>query len=121
MATEILPIRFDAIVVDEAQDFGEEYWFPIELLLRDSDRSTLFIFFDHNQAIYRRVRTFPIKDEPFLLTIAEIPDSSTRLAMLTTKASQLSLLLLREHRFRSSIHPLVAVRLRGCTATYSLS
>lgn len=68
MATEILPIRFDAIVVDEAQDFGEEYWFPIELLLRDSTDSALFIFFDHNQAIYRRVGSFPIKDEPFLLT-----------------------------------------------------
>lgn len=68
MATEILLTRFDAIVVDEAQDFGEEYWFPIELLLRDPDHSTLFIFFDHNQAIYRRVGTFPIKDEAFLLT-----------------------------------------------------
>lgn len=68
MATEILSTQFDAIIVDEAQDFGEEYWFPIELLLRDPSESALFIFFDHNQAIYRRVRTFPIKDEPFLLT-----------------------------------------------------
>lgn len=68
MATEILPNRFDAIVVDEAQDFGEEYWLPIELLLRDSARSVLFIFCDHNQAIYRRVATFPINDDAFLLT-----------------------------------------------------
>jgi superfamily I DNA/RNA helicase len=68
MATEILPDRFDCIVVDEAQDFGEEYWLPIELLLRDIDRSTLFIFYDHNQAIYKRVTSFPIKDAPFILT-----------------------------------------------------
>lgn len=68
MATEILPNRFDAIVVDEGQDFGEEYWFPIELLLREPSRSVLFIFSDHNQAIYRRVGTFPIKEEAFLLT-----------------------------------------------------
>lgn len=68
MATEIIPERFDAIIVDEAQDFGEEYWFPIELLLRDPKDSTLFIFYDHNQSVYRRVSTFPIQDEPFLLT-----------------------------------------------------
>lgn len=68
MATEILPDRFDCIVVDEAQDFGEEYWLPIELLLRDPDKSTLFVFCDHNQAIYKRVASFPIKDPPFLLT-----------------------------------------------------
>lgn len=68
MATETLSERFDAIIVDEAQDFGEEYWFPIELLLRDPSGSTLFIFFDHNQSVYRRVSTFPIQDEPFLLT-----------------------------------------------------
>lgn len=68
MATETLTERFDAIVVDEAQDFGEEYWFPIELLLRDQNASTLFIFFDHNQSVYRRVSSFPIQDDPFLLT-----------------------------------------------------
>lgn len=68
MATEIIADRFDCIVVDEAQDFGEEYWLPIELLLRDPDKSTLFIFCDHNQAIYKRVASFPIQDAPFLLT-----------------------------------------------------
>lgn len=68
MATEILPERFDAIIVDEAQDFGEEYWFPIELLLRDAARSVLFIFYDHNQSVYRRAASFPIKEEPYLLT-----------------------------------------------------
>lgn len=68
MATEVLSDRFDAIVVDEAQDFGEEYWFPIELLLRDATKSILFIFYDHNQSVYRRVSSFPIQDDPFLLT-----------------------------------------------------
>ncbi|MDP6984801.1 MAG: AAA family ATPase, partial [Candidatus Latescibacteria bacterium] len=68
MATELIADRFDAIVVDEAQDFGQEYWFPIELLLRDSETSTLFLFYDHNQALYSRVSTFPIVDDPFLLT-----------------------------------------------------
>lgn len=68
MSSEILDDRYDAIIVDEAQDFGQEYWFPIELLLANTEKSTLFLFYDHNQAIYSRVSTFPISDEPFLLT-----------------------------------------------------
>lgn len=68
LATECVDDRYDAIIVDEAQDFGEEYWLPVELLLRDETESALFLFFDHNQAVYKRVSSFPIRDEPFLLT-----------------------------------------------------
>jgi hypothetical protein len=68
LAIECVDSRFDAIIVDEAQDFGEEFWLPIELLLRDPESSTFFIFYDHNQSVYKRCSTFPIKDEPFLLT-----------------------------------------------------
>ena len=68
LATECLTDRYDAIVVDEAQDFGEEYWLPVELLLHDESNGPLFLFYDHNQAVYKRVSSFPIKDEPFILT-----------------------------------------------------
>ncbi len=68
LATECVSDRYDAIIVDEAQDFGEEFWLPVELLLRDETTSALFLFFDHNQAVYKRVSSFPISDEPFLLT-----------------------------------------------------
>jgi superfamily I DNA/RNA helicase len=68
LATECITDRYDAIIVDEAQDFGEEYWLPVELLLRDETESALFLFYDHNQAVYKRVSSFPIRDEPFLLT-----------------------------------------------------
>lgn len=68
-STELLPDRYDAIVIDEGQDFGEEFWLPIEELLRDPKESIFFIFFDQNQAIYQKVSTFPIQEEPFLLTV----------------------------------------------------
>lgn len=68
LATDCIDDRYDAIIVDEAQDFGEEFWLPVELLLRDETNSALFLFFDHNQAVYQRVSSFPIRDEPFLLT-----------------------------------------------------
>ena len=60
--------RFDAIVCDEGQDFAEEWWFPIELLLADYENSPLYVFFDENQNIYKKAESFPIKEAPFSLT-----------------------------------------------------
>lgn len=65
---EILPDRYDAIVCDEGQDFREEFWLPLELLLSDYERSPLYVFYDDNQNLYSRVGTFPIQEEPFSLT-----------------------------------------------------
>jgi superfamily I DNA and RNA helicase len=78
---DILPDRYEAIVCDEGQDFREEFWVPLELLLTDYDSSPLYVFYDDNQNLYARAGTFPIRDEPFSLTIncrntAQIHDAS---------------------------------------------
>jgi hypothetical protein len=65
---DILPDRYDAIVCDEGQDFSEEFWVPLELMLTDYEQSPLYVFYDDNQNIYSRPGTFPIPDEPFTLT-----------------------------------------------------
>jgi hypothetical protein len=65
---EILPDRYDAIVCDEGQDFREEFWVPLELLLSDYERAPLYVFYDDNQNIYKRASTFPIREKPFTLT-----------------------------------------------------
>ncbi len=65
---EILPDRYDAIVCDEGQDFREEFWVPLELLLTDYDSSPFYVFFDDNQNLYARAGTFPIREEAFSLT-----------------------------------------------------
>jgi len=67
-ATELDKFRYQAIIVDEGQDFGDDFWLPIELLLENEEDSPLFIFFDPNQAVYKNASTFPISDTPFLLT-----------------------------------------------------
>jgi len=64
---DVVQKQYDAIVCDEGQDFREEYWFPVEMLLSEYDTSPLYIFFDDNQNIYSRAGTFPIKSEPYLL------------------------------------------------------
>lgn len=65
---DVLPNRYSAIVCDEGQDFREEFWVPLELMLSDYEQSPFYIFYDNNQNIYARVSSFPIKDEPFTLT-----------------------------------------------------
>lgn len=62
-------LRYDAIVIDEGQDFGEEYWLPIGMALRSIVDSWLYIFYDENQRLYSRVTNFPIPEhDTFLLT-----------------------------------------------------
>jgi len=64
----LLPDRYDAVVCDEGQDFKTDYWMPIEFILSDSANSPLYIFYDDNQNLYSRARSFPIADAPFSLT-----------------------------------------------------
>lgn len=44
--------RFDAIVVDEAQDFRSHWWIALEAALRDVRLSRLHAYFDANQGVY---------------------------------------------------------------------
>lgn len=66
-AVDALGPRYDAIVVDEAQDFGDEYWLPIEMMLTKPDESMLYVFLDENQDIYRRSSNIPVQGEPMVL------------------------------------------------------
>jgi len=68
LSNEVLSQKYDAIVVDEAQDFSDDYWFAIEELLADRAAGALYIFTDPNQALYRRHVNLPVKDDPYYLT-----------------------------------------------------
>jgi hypothetical protein len=56
---EVPSRRFDAIVVDEAQDFAEGWWVPLQLALEHPEAGILYIFFDDNQRLYQRASSFP--------------------------------------------------------------
>ena len=69
LSCEILEDKFDAVVVDEGQDFKDTYWLALTYLLSDEAQSPFFIFLDPNQRIYSiEMEDIPIKEEPFLLT-----------------------------------------------------
>ena len=43
--------RYDAIIVDEGQDFLPQWWIPIELLLKSEEEGKLYIFCDPDQKV----------------------------------------------------------------------
>jgi hypothetical protein len=51
-AARALGPRYEAIVVDEAQDFREWWWPALLALHRDPDEGTLYVFADDNQNLY---------------------------------------------------------------------
>lgn len=64
---DICPIEYDVVIVDEGQDFRDEFWLSIEMLLDRKDQSNFYIFHDSNQSIYTELDTLPINDEPLYL------------------------------------------------------
>jgi hypothetical protein len=50
---------FDALVIDEGQDFTPTWWEALSLLLEDPDRGIMYVFFDDNQSLYGRPSGLP--------------------------------------------------------------
>lgn len=61
---------YDAIVIDEGQDFQENWLAILSLLLRDEKTGIFFVFFDDNQNLYQGMDRIPgiIDEESFPLT-----------------------------------------------------
>lgn len=59
---------FDAVVIDEAQDFGELWWSSLLACLRDPDQGGLYVFMDQAQRVFSRQSTPPIAIPPYVLT-----------------------------------------------------
>ncbi len=66
-ALDRAPVRFDAVIIDEGQDFRPG-WFPgIVKLLKDGRAGLLYIFYDERQNIYLDELHFPVKAPPLML------------------------------------------------------
>ena len=51
-AIDRISTRFDAVVVDEAQDFFPNWWLPVELLNRSEEDGPLYVFCDPAQNLF---------------------------------------------------------------------
>lgn len=59
------PIKFDAVIVDEGQDFHTEYWLTITEMVKDD--GYFYIFYDPDQNLFGTGLDFPITSAPFVL------------------------------------------------------
>lgn len=69
-AIDELGAQFDAIIVDEGQDFRENWWLPLATLLRVPEEDIFYVFFDNNQNLYQDTGIIPglIDLPPYALT-----------------------------------------------------
>lgn len=59
--------RFDAVVVDEGQDFGDLWWPSLLECLRDRENGGVFVFMDEDQRVFQRQGAAPVDGEPYPL------------------------------------------------------
>jgi len=54
-------LRYDAILVDEGQDFEDTAWLALQDCLRDGTESVFYVFFDDNQQVYGHCGCVPVE------------------------------------------------------------
>lgn len=59
--------RYDAVVVDEAQDFAVSWWTPVMKALRDQEQGGLYLFSDEHQRVFGRFGVPPVSLVPLVL------------------------------------------------------
>ncbi|TCW25319.1 NERD domain-containing protein [Dietzia cinnamea] len=59
--------RFDAVIVDEAQDFADSWWQPVIGALRDRENGRLMIVGDVGQSVFQRAGRPPVDLVPLVL------------------------------------------------------
>jgi superfamily I DNA/RNA helicase len=67
-AADQLGWRVDAVIVDEGQDFPENWWVALKLLLNEPDNGIFYFFHDSNQNIFGKGWQPPLEEAPFSLT-----------------------------------------------------
>jgi hypothetical protein len=64
-----LPVtkRFDAVVIDEAQDFADNWWPAVLAALKDEEDGGLYVFTDEGQRVFARFGQPPVRLVPLVL------------------------------------------------------
>ncbi len=59
--------RFDAVVVDEVQDFAETWWEALLAALKDRETGNIYVFSDEGQRVFARFGDAPVSMPTLLL------------------------------------------------------
>jgi superfamily I DNA/RNA helicase len=76
-------LKYDAIIVDEGQDFKDAWWIALEDCLVGGKHSIFYVFFDDNQRIYRDRGSIP-SDLPLFPLTENVRNTRTIHRALTT-------------------------------------
>ncbi|MDO6497739.1 NERD domain-containing protein/DEAD/DEAH box helicase [Photobacterium sanguinicancri] len=69
-AIELTDDKFDAVIVDEGQDFQSDWWMPLELINSNGDEGAMYVFYDPNQNLYvDQDSSLPALGKPFNLPV----------------------------------------------------
>ena len=67
-AIDMVPDKFDAVIVDEGQDFYPNWWMPLEMINSAGDEGAMYIFYDPRQNLYVDQKgSLPALGEPYNL------------------------------------------------------
>ncbi|PWQ93500.1 nuclease-related domain-containing DEAD/DEAH box helicase [Leucothrix arctica] len=51
-AIDMVTEKFDAVIVDEGQDFYPNWWMPLEMINSKEDKGAMYVFYDPRQNLY---------------------------------------------------------------------
>jgi len=69
-AIDMVDQKFDAVIVDEGQDFYSNWWVPLEMINSEIEAGAMYVFFDPNQNLYvDQASSLPALGEPFTLPV----------------------------------------------------
>jgi superfamily I DNA/RNA helicase len=67
-AIDMVPQNFEAVIVDEGQDFYPNWWMPLEMINRNGDQGSMYVFYDPRQNLFVDQRgSLPALGEPYQL------------------------------------------------------
>lgn len=85
VAVKKISKRFDAIIVDEGQDFRPGWWKPLLETLNPVPESRLRIFYDNNQQLYNESNSLPERLEAAKVRLDENLRNTQRIFRLVEK------------------------------------
>ncbi|EAQ96902.1 nuclease-related domain-containing DEAD/DEAH box helicase [Congregibacter litoralis] len=84
-AIDMLPERFDAVIVDEGQDFYPNWWMPLEMINANGEEGSMYVFYDPRQNLYLdQVGSLPALGEPF-----ELPTNCRNTRLIARRCAEI--------------------------------
>lgn len=69
-AIDMVDQKFDAVIVDEGQDFYPNWWMPLEMINSEGDEGAMYVFYDPKQNLFvDKTGSLPALGEPFTLPV----------------------------------------------------